>query len=230
MRNSVLLTVKQFTFLVTMTICVLLRDLNRCYVYFSVLYYSLNFVHMCLSCCVQTFCVQRACARTRGDFVSKHASGFQPTGVVVKAVLFFAFTLLLVYLPLGPEVPEVDWSEFFSSQSPSAWPTIHQPFTVSCLTLWSPGYWPQPIQRKEWDSGIFENLRGELLLFRRYYRFSLPELSRKIISQHVLWEPGWQLISVGHLLTYPGFSEARRTLFPRGRQCEISTLLAKEKS
>ena len=75
MRNSVLLTVKQLTFLVTMTICVLLRDLNRCYVYFSVLYYSLNFVHMCLSCCVQTFCVQRVCARPCGDFVSKHASG-----------------------------------------------------------------------------------------------------------------------------------------------------------
>ncbi|KAB0341820.1 hypothetical protein FD755_013337, partial [Muntiacus reevesi] len=47
--------------------------------------------------------------------------------------------------------------------SPSAWPTIHQPFTVSCLTLWSPGYWPQPIQRKEWDSGIFENLRATVL-------------------------------------------------------------------
>ncbi|PNI83976.1 DCAF5 isoform 6 [Pan troglodytes] len=44
-------------------------------------------------------------------------------------------------------------------ENPSAWQTIHQPFIVSCLTLWSPGCWPQPIQRKEWDSGTFENLR-----------------------------------------------------------------------
>lgn len=44
-------------------------------------------------------------------------------------------------------------------ENPSAWQTIHQPFIVSCLTLWSPGCWPQPIQRKEWDSGTFANLR-----------------------------------------------------------------------
>ena len=66
-------------------------------------YYSLNFVHMCLSCCVQTFCVQRVCARTRGDFVRKHASG-----VVVKGCVPPCLHSPPCLPAIDPEVPEVD--------------------------------------------------------------------------------------------------------------------------
>lgn len=85
---------------------------------------------------------------------------------------------------------------------------------MSCLILWSPGCWPQPIQRKEWDSGIFENLRGEPL--------SPLQFSSNGISQQRLWEALWQLISVGHLLMWTNISAIRGAMFPRDRQCEKS--------
>lgn len=42
-----------------------------------------------------------------------------------------------------------------------------------------------------------------------------PQLSSNVISQQGLWEPLWQLISVGHLLAWTRVSEARGALFPR---------------
>lgn len=70
----------------------------------------------------------------------------------------------------------IDGVSFLSSQSPSAWQIIHQPFTVSCLTPWSPGYWPQPIQRKAWDYGTLENLRGKPQM-RKYFSLCLLHFS-----------------------------------------------------
>lgn len=178
---------------------------------------------MCLSCYISDFLCTEGVCRARGDFVRKHASG----RVVVKGCAPPCLHSPPCLPAIDPEVPEVDWSEFSLHRGPSAWPTYHQPFTVSCLTCGAQVIGHSQFKGREWDSGT--ETSEVTLLFRKVciikcLNFSLPELSRNIISQHVLWEPGWQLISVGHLLTYPGFLWSQEnSLFPTGRQSEIST-------
>lgn len=48
------------------------------------------------------------------------------------------------------------------------------------------------------------------------------QVSGNVISQQRLWEPVWQLVSVGHLLTWTNISAVRGAMFPRDWQCEKS--------